>query len=388
MPDPTAKRRGRPSISAGPFVFRKHPAPMTHRHTLRSPLGPLTLTAADRALVRLDFGGTPDTDAPPTPLLREAARQIDEYFAGLRRQFSLPLAPDGTPFRQEVWRALEAIPHGATRSYAQIAAQVGRPRACRAVGAANHRNPLPILIPCHRVVGSDGTLTGYAGGVDTKRRLLALEGAVAAIPAELADYLAGEILPRYASFDRGHGTDHALAVAARSLDLAIGLGADPATALAVALYHDTGLAYGRERHHLDSGRILAADATLRRWFTPERIDTMREAAEDHRASSERAPRSLYGRIVAEADRQIDPATILRRTIQYGLAHTPQLDREGQWERCVGHLTDKYAEGGYLRLWIAESDNARQLEALRRLIGDRAQLRALFDRIYEAESGGE
>ena len=87
---------------------------MTHRHTLRSPLGPLTLTADDRALVRLDFGGTPDTEAPPTPLLREAARQIDEYFAGLRRRFSLPLAPDGTPFQQEVWRALEAIPHGAT----------------------------------------------------------------------------------------------------------------------------------------------------------------------------------------------------------------------------------------------------------------------------------
>ncbi len=153
----------------------------------------------------------------------------------------------------------------------------------------------------------------------------------------------------------------------------------------MALYHDTGLAYGRERHHLDSGRILAADATLRRWFTPERIDTMRKAAEDHRASSERAPRSLYGRIVAEADRQIDPATILRRTIQYGLAHTPGLDREGHYARTLDHLERKYAEGGYLRLWIAGSENARRLDALRRLIADRERLRALFDALYEQET---
>lgn len=353
-------------------------------HTLPSPLGPLELTATDGALTGLGFGGTADGTAPSTALLREAARQIDEYFAGLRRHFTLPLAAVGTPFQQEVWRALGEIPYGQTRSYAQIAAQVGRPRACRAVGMANHRNPIAIITPCHRVVGSDGALTGYAAGMETKRRLLALERAVATIPAELTDYLAGEILPRYASFDRAHGTGHALAVAARSLDLAIGLGADPAAALTVALYHDTGLAAGRERHHIDSGRILAADATLRRWFSASQIDTMRAAAEDHRASSERAPRSLYGRIVAEADRQIDPATILRRTIQYGLAHAPGLDREGHYARTLDHLERKYAEGGYLRLWIPGTENARQLDALRRLIADRERLRALFDTLYESE----
>lgn len=373
-------------------------------HILPSPVGPLELMATDGALTGLGFGGTADgtepsahsalptpsapsaPSAPSTPLLCEAARQIDEYFAGLRRRFTLPLAAAGTPFQQEVWRALGEIPYGQTRSYAQVAAQVGRPRACRAVGMANHRNPIAIVTPCHRVVGSDGALTGYAGGMETKRRLLALERAVATIPAELADYLAGEILPRYAVFDRAHDTGHALAVAARSLDLAIGLGADPATALTVALYHDTGLAFGRERHHIDSGRILAADATLRHWFSPERIDTMREAAEDHRASSERAPRSLYGRIVAEADRQIDPATILRRTIQYGLAHAPALDREGHYARTLDHLERKYAEGGYLRLWIPGTENARQLDALRRLIANGERLRALFDALYEQVTG--
>lgn len=357
---------------------------MLSHHTIPSPVGPLTLTASDRALVAVRFGGTPAGAPAPTPLLRRVAEELAEYFAGVRRSFTLPLDAEGTPFRQEVWRALRTIPYGRTCSYGQIAAAVGRPKASRAVGAANHDNPLAIVVPCHRVVGGNGKLTGYAGGLETKRRLLALEASVAAIPDSLAEYLAREILPRYRAFDRAHGVDHALTVMARSLALAERLGADPATALTVAAYHDTGLAFGRERHHLDAGRILAEDPALRRWFDEERIDTMREAAEDHRASAARAPRSLYGRIVAEADRQIDPATILRRTVQYGLAHTPDRDREGQWERCVGHLVNKYAEGGYLRLWIAESDNARRLEELRALIGDRARLRALFDAIYDEE----
>ena len=108
-------------------------------------------------------------------LLRRAARELEEYFAGERRDFTLPLAPAGTPFQQRVWRALEAIPYGETRTYAQIAAAVGNPRAVRAVGGANHRNPLPVVIPCHRVIGADGSLTGYAGGLERKTLLLGLE---------------------------------------------------------------------------------------------------------------------------------------------------------------------------------------------------------------------
>jgi methylated-DNA-[protein]-cysteine S-methyltransferase len=111
----------------------------------------------------------------PCPLLRRAARELSEYFQGLRREFDLPLAPAGTPFQQKVWAALRDIPFGETRSYRQIAAAVGNPAACRAVGMANSRNPIAVIIPCHRVIGADGSLTGYAGGLDKKRHLLALE---------------------------------------------------------------------------------------------------------------------------------------------------------------------------------------------------------------------
>ena len=134
----------------------------------------------------------------------------------------------------------------------------------------------------------------------------------------------------------------------------------------IAAYHDTGLAFGRERHHIDAGRILAEDAELRRRFDSERIATMREAVEDHRASSGHAPRSIYGRIVAEADRCIDTQTILRRTVQYGLAHCPALTREEHFARCREHLQRKYAEGGYLRLWLPESDNARRPQPTARI----------------------
>lgn len=110
-----------------------------------------------------------------TPLLRLTFTQLHEYFAGQRRVFELPIAPAGTAFMCAVWGALVAIPYGETRTYAEIAAVIGSPRACRAVGQANHRNPIPIIIPCHRVVGAGGTLVGYGGGLELKQRLLALE---------------------------------------------------------------------------------------------------------------------------------------------------------------------------------------------------------------------
>ena len=112
---------------------------------------------------------------------------------------------------------------------------------------------------------------------------------------------------------------------------------------------------------------------------------MRDAVEDHRASSDHEPRTVYGRIVAEADRVIDPETIIRRTVQYGLAHYPELDREGQYARCLAHLQKKYAEGGYLRLWIAESENARRLEELRGVIRDPQRLREMFDAAFDTQT---
>lgn len=144
--------------------------------TLPSPFGLLTIAATDRAVTDLLFGPAPGGAAMgETPLLHEAARQLADYFAGRRTAFDLPLAPDGTPFRQAVWQALGTVPYGSTSTYAQIAAAVGNPRACRAVGMANHFNPLPILIPCHRIVGANGRLTGYAGGLERKQALLELE---------------------------------------------------------------------------------------------------------------------------------------------------------------------------------------------------------------------
>lgn len=142
-----------------------------------TPIGPMALEGED-ALTRLWLPGTlPDGRGrgEETPLLRAAREELLAYFAGERRDFDLPLDPAGTDFQRAVWEALRAIPYGGTRTYGEIAAAVGRPKAVRAVGQANHVNPLPIFIPCHRVVGKNGALTGYAGGLDLKRALLALE---------------------------------------------------------------------------------------------------------------------------------------------------------------------------------------------------------------------
>ena len=147
-----------------------------------TPLGLMGLEDEDGALVSLRLPGQPmpRIACHETPLLSEGKRQVLEYLAGQRRVFDLPLAPRGTEFYRSVWRALEAIPYGETRSYRDIAQAVGRPKAVRAVGQANHNNPIPIIIPCHRVVGANGSLTGYAGGVEKKMRLLTLENSEAA----------------------------------------------------------------------------------------------------------------------------------------------------------------------------------------------------------------
>ena len=142
----------------------------------QSPIGALTLVEENGALAELRFGiNTEDAVCAQTSLLTQAAQQLDEYFCGKRRTFTIPLAPKGTPFQLRCWQALCDIPYGQTRSYAQQAEAVGNPKACRAVGMANHRNPLSIFIPCHRVVGKNGSLTGYGGGLPIKEALLNLE---------------------------------------------------------------------------------------------------------------------------------------------------------------------------------------------------------------------
>ena len=201
----------------------------------------------------------------------------------------------------------------------------------------------------------------------------------------LIHYIEEQILPRYAAFDRAHREDHARSVIARALDLAAAYGADPEMVYTAAACHDLGLAVDRETHHLVSGRIIREDTRLRAWFSREQIECIAQAAEDHRASSRTAPRSLYGRIIAEADRLIIPEQIVRRTVLYGLSHYPELEKEGHWRRTLEHLHEKYDYGGYLKLWIPESPNSAKLEELRRVIRDEALLRTLFERIYASET---
>lgn len=200
----------------------------------------------------------------------------------------------------------------------------------------------------------------------------------APVNPDLRAYVETEIIPRYDAFDKGHRRDHVQTVIAQALALSAFYDVDPDLVYTAAAYHDTGLCEDRETHHLVSGRIIRADVQLREWFSTEQIETIAQAAEDHRASSDHAPRTIYGRLVAEADRQIIPETVIRRTVQYGLAHYPELDKEGHWARTLEHLHEKYAEGGYLKLWIPESPNAARLTELRALIRDETRLRTLFE----------
>jgi len=222
------------------------------------------------------------------------------------------------------------------------------------------------------------------------------------IPETLNEYLYEEVVPRYAEFDAAHRQNHALTVMDQAIRLLDGLPAwladnpcadeiwtedvEPSMLLTAAACHDLGLVNGRERHHLDSGAIIRADRCLREWFDEDQIETIAQAAEDHRASGKTPPRSIYGMLVAEADRVIDGDTIILRTLQYGMKHYPELDRESHIARAVAHLREKYGFGGYLRLWIPWSDNAVRLNALREIIADDDDVRANVIRILESMSG--
>ena len=206
------------------------------------------------------------------------------------------------------------------------------------------------------------------------------------IRPELTAYVEEQILPRYAAFDKAHREDHIRRVIRQSLLLAEPLPhLNREMVYVIAAFHDLGIVGGREHHHLLSGRILAADAFVQAHFTPEEIAVMVEAVEDHRASGKTRPRSDYGLVVADADRYIDPESIVRRTVQYGLANFSGLDRDAQYARTVAHLHEKYGPEGYLKVWLPWSDNAERLRRLHALMEDEPQLAALFDRIYAEET---
>ena len=202
---------------------------------------------------------------------------------------------------------------------------------------------------------------------------------------DLVEFVETNILPQYAAFDKAHGMSHVTGVIKRSLDLALAIGADVDMAYVVAAYHDLGMSGPRAVHHITGGRILARDIRLRKWFSPEQIKIMKEAVEDHRASASHSPRSVYGRIVAEADRDLEPEVVFRRTVQFGLSNYPALSREQQWERFREHIENKYSTHGYMKLWIPGSDNESKLNEVRSYIADQARLRSEFDRIYAEEA---
>lgn len=201
---------------------------------------------------------------------------------------------------------------------------------------------------------------------------------------DLVEFVETQILPQYAQFDKAHNMEHVTRVIRRSLELARSTGADIDMVYVIAAYHDLGLTGPRAIHHITSGKILASDARLKRWFSADQISIMREAVEDHRASASRAPRSMYGKIVAEADRDLSPEVVFRRTVQFGLSNYPELNKEQQWQRFVEHMESKYSVRGYIRLWIPGSQNEQNLNQLRNIIANPRLLKEAFEKYFSEE----
>lgn len=202
---------------------------------------------------------------------------------------------------------------------------------------------------------------------------------------DLMEFIETQILPQYAQFDKAHNMEHVTRVIRRSLELAARTGADTDMVYTIAAYHDVGMSGPRAIHHITGGKILAQDARLKRWFSAEQIKMMKEAIEDHRASASRAPRSLYGKIVAEADRDIVPEQVFRRTVQFGLSNYPELDKEHHWLRFREHMEQKYSIHGYIRLWIPGSPNEEKLNELRNMIANEKTLREQFEHFFAEET---
>ena len=205
---------------------------------------------------------------------------------------------------------------------------------------------------------------------------------------DIEAYVFDVIVPLYKGFDSAHREDHALTVISQAMYLLDKMPegfaeVDREMLFVAAACHDLGLANGRDRHHLDSGEIIRSNTRLKEWFSEEQIETIAQAAEDHRASGKSAPRSIYGMLVAEADRVIDGETIIRRTIQFGMNNYPELDREGHIRRAVEHLQEKYGRGGYLKLWIPWSDNAARLSELQDIIADAAAVYTATASAYDS-----
>lgn len=203
------------------------------------------------------------------------------------------------------------------------------------------------------------------------------------VSLDLMEFIEQSILPKYNAFDKAHNLTHVNRVIKNSLILAEKTGADINMAYAIAAYHDLGLEGPRAIHHILSGKIVMADQRLKRWFSDDKIKIMKEAVEDHRASASHAPRSIYGKIVAEADRDLEPTTVFTRAIEYGIDHYPEKSQEEQWQRFLQHMTEKYSSSGYIKLWITDSPNEANLKEIRETISHTERLRSVFDSIYNS-----
>ena len=198
---------------------------------------------------------------------------------------------------------------------------------------------------------------------------------------DLMSFIETRILPLYNAFDSSHGLTHVKRVIDNAMELARRLGVDSNMVYTIAAYHDLGMSGPRAIHHLTGGKILAADRRLSKWFSPEQIKIMKAAVEDHRASASHEPRSIYGKIVAEADRDLMPDVVFTRAVAFGLDRYPELDKTRQWERFARHMEEKYGVNGYLRLWIPNSPNEKYLKTVREIMSDRLKLQQTFEEIY-------
>lgn len=201
---------------------------------------------------------------------------------------------------------------------------------------------------------------------------------------DLMEFIESKILPRYSQFDKAHNLSHVTRVINQSIKLARKTGVDVNMAYTIAAYHDLGLEGPRAIHHLLSGKIISSDIRLKKWFNGGQIKIMKEAVEDHRASASHAPRSIYGKIVAEADRDLEPTMVFRRTIMFGLSHYPEKNKEEQWKRFIQHLNEKYSTTGYIKLWISGSENEEKLYEIRKILLNKITLRQIFNQLYEEE----
>lgn len=202
------------------------------------------------------------------------------------------------------------------------------------------------------------------------------------VSLDLMEFVEKNILPRYAEFGRSHGLEHVTRVIRNAIQLVKITGADIDMVYVIAAYHDLGMSGPRAIHHITGGKILQADARLKRWFSSDQIKIMKEAVEDHRASASRQPRSIYGKIVAEADRDLDINEVFTRAIQYGQEKYPEKNQDEQWERFKKHMEEKYGRNGYIKLWIPNSPNSQKLRNIQDIIDDKEKLKKVFTEIYQ------